>query len=425
MLTLSSSRTHLLRDGRPFFWLADTAWNGICKATPDEWRAYLQTRAAQGFTAIQFVCTHWRAYDEEPAFTLGRRGRALAGPSGLRMNEDFYARRDPLVQMIRDHGLIPAPVLLWACTPRDPGQYLSEADAITVARYLVDRWGGDDTAYLLGGDGDYRGDKAPRWQRIGRAVFPQNARGAGVPPAHTTSPLVTMHPGGQMWVTEEFRHEPWFGFHGYQSGHGDSDDHLRWLLNGPPVPPWQADPVHPLINLEPNYETHISYHSQRRFTDHDVRRAAYWSLLLAPTAGVTYGNNSIWWWAREPGVPMDHANIGMVEPWHAGLDLPGVRSMAILRRFFDQIAWWTLRPAPDLLTDQPDAADPARHIALAANADRTLAVAYLPCGGTLNLSAELADLNRQWFDPRTGEFRDAAALTAPDERDWVLLLNGE
>lgn len=401
-ISLSPTRTHLLRDDRPFFWLADTAWNGVLKAAEQEWRTYLQTRAAQGFTAIQFVCTQWRAYDEEAAFTVD---------GGLRLHDDFFARRDLLVRMIRDHGLVPAPVLLWALTDTDPGKYLSEDNAVTVARYIADRWGDDDTVFILGGDGHYDGDFAPRWQRIGRRVF-----------ADRPGAIVTMHPCGQTWVVSEFRHEPWFSFHGYQSGHGDSEADLRWLLEGPPGQPWQTEPVHPVINLEPNYETHPAYQSRRRFTDDHVRRAAYWSLLVTPTAGVTYGNNAIWWWGREPEIPLGHEGLGIFDPWHTGLDLPGVRNMTVLRSFFESLAWWTLRPAPQMLAAQPGEQDPARHIMLAANAERTLAVAYLPRGGALSLQAPLADLPRRWFDPRTGDYRAADSLTAPDEQDWVLLL---
>ena len=57
--------------------------------------------------------------------------------------------------------------------------------------------------------------------------------------------LVTLHPCGQSWIGEDFRHEPWFDFIGYQSGHGDGDDHLRWLVEGPPARGWSATPPKP------------------------------------------------------------------------------------------------------------------------------------------------------------------------------------
>ena len=52
-----SSNGHFLAtsDGKPFFWLADTAWELIHSTTREEARYYLRTRAQQGFTVIQAV----------------------------------------------------------------------------------------------------------------------------------------------------------------------------------------------------------------------------------------------------------------------------------------------------------------------------------------------------------------------------------
>src|SRR5262245_22025210 len=42
-------------DGRPFFWLGDTAWQLIHATTREECSYYLRTRARQGFTVVQTV----------------------------------------------------------------------------------------------------------------------------------------------------------------------------------------------------------------------------------------------------------------------------------------------------------------------------------------------------------------------------------
>lgn len=48
-------------DATPFFWLADTAWNGALLSTPKDWQFYLETRVRQKFSAVQWVATQWRA----------------------------------------------------------------------------------------------------------------------------------------------------------------------------------------------------------------------------------------------------------------------------------------------------------------------------------------------------------------------------
>jgi len=55
-LKVHESRRFLqYENGRPFFWLADTAWQLIASLNRTETLHYLDVRARQGFTAIQTV----------------------------------------------------------------------------------------------------------------------------------------------------------------------------------------------------------------------------------------------------------------------------------------------------------------------------------------------------------------------------------
>jgi hypothetical protein len=416
-------RTFKWADGPPFFWLADTAWNGVLRSSEPDWMRYLNVRRDQGFTVVQFVSTQWRGATE----VLGSE-RAFAGTERITVFPEFFRSREARVAAINEAGLVAAPVILWALWDSDPGQVLAEADAVRLARYIVARWGAYQVIWFLAGDGNYLGERAERWRRIGRAVFPQ--------PREERDRLVTMHPCGQTWVGDLFAGEPWYDFIGYQSGHGSSEEHLRWLVEGPPATQWEGDPVLPVINLEPNYEGHPSYHIDRVFTDYEVRRAAYWSVLLAPAAGVSYGTNPIWVWSDAPEVPDGHAGIGVVERWDKGLLLPGIHSMTVLRAFFEVMPWWTLRPAPEMLAAQPGTDDPASFIAAAKTQDGQQAIVYLPKGGAVHLDLQTLPPSPvvRWFDPRGGHWTEESALsdavnggavgmvTAPDEQDWLLVI---
>lgn len=398
-------------DGTPYFWLADTAWNGVLKAKPDDWDRYLSTRKEQGFTAIQAVITHWRSFPTDAAGEM-----AFDEVESIHINPAFYQRIDDKIAAIAAHGLVPAPVLIWACTSKDPGHYLSAEDCTLLARYEVARYAAYRPIWILGGDGDYRGEAAEKWKETGRAVFGDSGR-----------EVVTMHPGGIQWPGEELRAEPWLSFHSYQSGHGDNDDHLRWLQSGPPATNWSIEPVKPVINQEPNYEHHVSYHQRQVFNAYHVRRACYWSLLVSPTAGVTYGHHGIWPWMEEAGVPADHGKTGEAPPWHVSLLAEGAKNMRHLRTFFDSISWWTLRPAPDLLAEQPGNDDPNHFVAAASSAEDGLVVIYTPVGGTIQLTQPLQ--NARWYNPRNGAWQEAdgtktdntAAFATPDDTDWLLV----
>jgi hypothetical protein len=166
-IKVSADHCYLVHaDGTPFFWLADTAWNGVLKARLDDWKNYLSTRRQQGFTAVQAVLTQWRAFDADEAGET-----AFTGREHIVINPAFYGRIDEKVAAIAQHGLIPALVLIWACTPVDPGHYLEAEDGIVLARYEAARYGAYRAIWLLGGDGKYGGENAAKWKEIGGAVF--------------------------------------------------------------------------------------------------------------------------------------------------------------------------------------------------------------------------------------------------------------
>ncbi|MBA7485457.1 hypothetical protein ES707_21003 [subsurface metagenome] len=416
-LKLSASRRHIEHaDGTPFFWLGCTAWNGVLRARPADWDSYLAARREQDFTAIQFVATHWRGLHQdawsETAFT---------DTVDITLNPAFFQRLDPKVAAINAHGLVAAPVVLWTLTATDPGQILAEPDAIRLARYIVARWGAYQVVWLLGGDGRYPAERVDRWKRIGRAVF-----------GDRHDRLVTLHPSGRNWVANDFGEEKWFDIVGYQSGHGDADRDLRWLTTGPPATLWNEDPAHPVINLEPNYETHAGYTHKTVFRGTHIRRAAYWSLMVSPPAGVTFGHNAIWVWPDEPQAPDGHSRLGIVGPWREGVYTEGARSMTLLYRLFDSLPWPQLRPAQGLLADQPGEDDPNLFVSAAQTGDGRTAVFYAPEGVGITVDGTLLPRGAQarWYNPRDGQFSEpfeinpegTQSLTPPDRWDWVLVV---
>jgi len=403
-------------DGTPFFFLADTTWNGVLLSKKDDWDRYLADRVAKHFSGIQFVMlAPWRT---APANAEGL--IAFSGEKSITIHPDFYKRIDDRMAQIESAGLLAVPVLMWAWGKKDAGQALPEEEAIRLIKYQVNRYSAHHVIWILNGDSNCRGEVAERWKRIGRAVFADQQ--ASLAP-------VTLHPGGRIWPYDAFRDEKWLGIHGYQSGHTDAPDGLAWAHSGPVSKEWQRQPIRPYVNLEPPYEDHISGYSKKRFSAHAVRRACYWSLLAAPPAGLTYGGHGIWSWQEVEGPPFDHAYTGVAKPWHIAKDLPGASSMKHMTNFFTSIEWWKLRPAQSLLAVQPGDGDSARFISAAKSGKGDLAVFYLPAGGEVSFSPDqlVKDVRAEWFDPRTAQRFPADSTTpgrysAPDDQDWVLLV---
>ena len=412
-------------DGTPFFWLGDTAWNGPLLSTAAEWEQYIKERTRQKFSVCQFVATQFRAAPDGDE----KKQLAFTGTDKITVNPAFFQRMDQKVDALNKAGILAAPVLLWAINgggnPKvNPGVSLPDDQAILLARYMVARWSGNAVAYLLAGDADYRGAKADKWKKIGRAVFGDIAHGP-----------VTMHPGGMQWVWDEFIEEKWYDFVGYQSGHGDDAKTLQWMIDGPSTQDWMKLPHKPFVNLEPPYENHIAYQSKKPLSPEAIRRAIYWSLLNTPAAGVTYGGHGVWGWDDGTKSPTDHAGTGTPLPWQKALTMPGAEQMAHLHDFFTSIDWWKLRPAPAAIRANPGATAPAKSFAAAKSDDRNLCAIYVPEDRTAEVLLNLmpASPNVSWFNPRTGEKSPAVAVVTSDtcqfptpaEGDWVLFMKME
>ncbi|MGC3972639.1 MAG: DUF4038 domain-containing protein [Pirellulales bacterium] len=408
-------------EGRPFFWMADTVWSGPAVATLDDWSTYLADRKAKRFNVVQFnaVCP-WRVNH-----TDAEGNAAYTGRDPIAINERYFARLDKYYDAIERHGLVAAPVLIWAHRAGDAGVELSEADCIRLARYQVERYKHRSVVWILAGDNRYSPEESARWQRIGRAVF-----------ADRPEAVVTTHPTGMNWPWEQhgWRDEKWLSFLGYQSGHGDGDKTFAWIHSGPLVKAAQVRPARPIINFEPPYEGHVAYQSKQPHDAYSVRRASYWSLLSTPPAGITYGAHGIWSWQTESGqTPADHNGSGIAKRWDDAQRLPGSEQMSTLVELFTgmDFPWWQLRPAQAWLRTQPGRDDPAKFVAIAADDEGKSFIAYLPRGGIVELDpSRLGQVVYApwWHDPEGKEDSLMAVPNAPgrftapsNSKDWLLI----
>lgn len=415
-LRVSDDRTHLAHaDGTPFFYLADTAWNGPLLSSDADWRTYLADRVAKGFTAIQFI-THapWSA-----ALTDLEGRTAWTGDRKRPVNERFFDRIERRVAEINAAGLLAVPVLAWAANfgasaRLNIGHTATAEELIPLLRYQLDRFSKHDCLYFLAGDAHYTWWRSRKWKEVARALFAERA-GHGA-----RDSLVTLHPAGLTWPYGHFRDEPWLDLYAYQSSHSEDPRTLNWLHTGPPATFWRKRP-RPTINVEPVYEDILG--GDGPFTADAVRRAVYASLLNAPTAGVAYGAHGLWGWHDRPMEALNHNGLGVGQPWHVAMNLPGSRHMGHVATLMTSIKWWTLRPDPTVVTKQL----PVRHpISAARSASGDLAVIYLPIGGsvTVNAASLRPALAAIWFNPRTAERIPATAnqdtFDAPDKGDWLL-----
>ncbi|MHA4845814.1 apiosidase-like domain-containing protein [Flavitalea antarctica] len=406
-------------DGSPFFWAACTAWNGTLKSTEKEWDQYLTNRSQTGYNVIQFVTTQWRGSDKNSQGQV-----AFEGSGRITINPGFFRHLDGKIDEINKHGLVAAPVLLWALgsvqgRELSPGYYLPEHEAILLARYMVARYGGNHVIWILGGDGKYTEENEQRWKNIGRGVFREEHPGP-----------VSLHPGGGSWIGEAYASEDWLDIIGYQSGHNNGPNAINFMTRGPISRMWHRLPPRVLINMEPVYEEIAP-----DITDRDIRNAGYWSVLNAPAAGITYGANGLWPWLRDGEEILNHAGKGEKSSrWYKAILLPGSLQTGYLANFMRSIEWWKLRPAQELLTEQPGEQQPGNFVSVAQSNDRKLIVVYIPKSTPIKLlNLHNKEYNVQWFNPSTNKLTNGRIIrknnlleiSPPENTDMILLLKSQ
>ena len=167
----------------------------------------------------------------------------------------------------------------------------------------------------------------------------------------------------------------------------------------------------PQINEEYGYEDLWEKTSGQRRAE--TRRRCAWEIALAGCYQTT-GESA----RTGTGVAPDTGG-----GWVNGRGDDSMTMLADYRRlvdFFTAFDWWTCQPRNDLIEEQLPclAAESVRYIV------------YLPTGGRATIKLSEGKYRARWFNPRTGDFTEAGAATAPswtspdtlDGEDWVLLL---
>jgi len=424
-----NGRFLVYEDGRPFFYLGDTAWELFHRTTRDEADRYLQDRARKGFTVIQAVALaeldglntpnsygYRPLVDNDPT-----RPDVRGGP-----RDDYWDHVEYILDKAESLGLVVGLLPTWGDKWNKRWgagpEVFTPDNAEVYGEWLGRRYKNKAVIWILGGDNN------PSNDRERRAI---EALATGLKESTGGSQLVTFHPRGPGRSSDFFHKSGWLDFDMYQSSHA-ARDHDNGLFA---EHDYRLDPPKPTLDGEPRYECipvgfyFANMNRFDRFVDADVRQAAYWS-LLAGACGHTYGNNNIWqMWA--PGrPPIIAADI----PWYQALDHPGAFQMGLVRRLFESRPYQKLEPRQTMVLDGPRSG--AAKIRAARARDGSFAFFYSPRGEqfTVDQTAIKGErLKEIWYDPRygvayhahTGNTKGAQTYTPPSSgrsSDWVLIL---
>lgn len=393
-------------DGTPFFWLADSVWNGPRVSTLRDWKLYAAVRSSQQFTAAQ-----WIAAPGADAHSL----TAFSGTERITINPNFFKPLDAKVETLSRAGILN---VIAPFSEQDGSALLPDDQIALLLRYIEARWGADPVAWLIDLNGESKADKTLRWQKLGAAIFSASHR----------APVI-LSAGHEPRVLDDFRDQSWADAFAYETATDMTDEALRAANSGPFANEWKKEPARPLISILPS-ENSLAKDSKERFTADVVRHAAYSSLLLSVPAGITYGAAGVADWDVTLDQPPKRKNA--LPLWHRALFMPAAKQMAHLARFVNSVEFWRLRPQPGFVAVQPGTMSPDRFIVAAGTEAKDLSVVYVPEERTLEIVLEAlpASPSVTWFNPRTGQNSPAVAVVGgrscqfptPEPGDWLLMM---
>ncbi len=433
-LSISKNGRGFSANGRPFFWLGDTAWLMFQKLSFEETRVYLTNRAAKGFTVIQATLVHVHGMANKqgsPALLSDD----FATPNPDSAEGAFWPHVRRVVELADSLGLYMALLPSWGGLVKDGSLSLEKAGPY--AEFLAEQFCGyKNVLWLVGGD--VRGSDAPEvFDRIGETLR-----------VRCPHQLIGFHPFGRCTSSSWFHDRAWLDFNMFQSGHRDytqrrlnawddaveddewvGEDSYQYVLRDR-----AKTPAKPTLDGEPSYELiphGLHDPSLPYWQAHDVRRYAYWA-LLSGAAGHTYGDNAVMQFYGGVGRPA----FGAVQHWNVALHNPGAAQMGHARRLMEVIGWETGEPCPELVAGGQG----ERYFHVQALRTQKAACLYLYEGQnvTVNLKAlPVRCMAVWWFDPVTGVASYAgsaraegeAAFTPPERRlgqnDWLLVFADE
>jgi hypothetical protein len=411
-------------DGKPFFYLGDTAWELFHRLNREDAELYLKDRADKGFTVIQAVAVAEFGGLKEPN-AYGH--LPLKDNDPAQPQDAYFQHVDWVVNKANDLGLTVAFLPTWGDKVNkkwgEGPEVFTPANASAFGEFLGKRYRDKSIIWMLGGD---RPVEKPEHLEVWRAMA------AGLKKGDGGRHLITYHPMGGQSSAAKVHDEPWLDFNTFQSGHGRKDGANWEMLRKD----YDRQPTKPAMDSEPNYENHPVRNKAAAgqwFDEHDVRKAAYRS-LFAGAFGHTYGCHDVWMmYDKGKNKNLADARTG----WREAIKLPGATQVRYARKLIESRPFLTRVPDQSLIVG--DAGKDGDHAQATRDADGTYAMVYFPHRRevTIDLTKVKGPVRVAWYNPRTGKASPAGesagdkpqACTPPAPEagavgdDWVLLID--
>ncbi len=378
-MQIDKNKRMFLRDGKPFFWLADTIWSAFTNITFEEWEFYLNRRKNQGFNTLQInILPQWDRCLSDVGLYPAETADGQKFQFGT-WNDAYFDRAAQMCEMAVAEGFQLALILLWVNYV--PGTWGSRMlDCNIMPEELLPEYAGKvtevfepyDPVYVISGDTDFETEESVRYYRtVMDKVCEQSP-----------DSLKSCHiKRGYSYIPADLEEK--MDFYMFQSGHNVAGQDQAWRLA---EHFYAAEPAKPLINAEPCYEQ-MGYSRQMygRFDRFDVRKAAWTSLLSGACAGITYGAHGVWNWQKlnKPKNMILGEGFDDPLPWEEALTLPGAWDYGYMKYLAEEYDLGEMKPCSELVENNTE------DIRMAQTGDRYFI--YTPANTNLLLRARFEE----------------------------------
>jgi hypothetical protein len=428
-MALSANKKYLINTitNQPVFMTGEIAYNLATNLSSNaEIEFYLSTRQSMGFNAV-WVAAVDQAYLVNPPGNAQGQAPFIDYPgSGGRafthMNETYFQHLDYVIQRAAAHGIT---VLLNAafvgsgptwCSD-DTGwcrelQTSSDADLIAYGAYLGNRYRSyPNIIWMMGGDCDLRD------YPIFKTKMDDIANGIKSTDAGHLMTIETEPPDGAS--LDGMRGSTWID--------------LNFLYQDAPGMAAKANANFLRKDSLPMFIGEDSLENET-VDDFVERREAYQGVLGGAHLGSLFGNCVIWpFGAIYPG-----CKIQPGETWQNRLKSTGSIDRAILGRLMRSREHWEMVPDTNHSVTNSGFGKGDSVTVTSRSADGQTIIAYIPNGDVTTLAVTMGKIqsidheaNCWWFNPSSGtatfigKYPSSGTrhFTAPDSRDWVLVID--
>ncbi|HOK56446.1 MAG TPA: DUF4038 domain-containing protein [bacterium] len=413
-LKISENKRYLChKDGKPFFWLGDTWWMGLCKRLkwPEEFKELTDDRIKKGFTLIQIVAGLYpdMSYPD-------RRGENEAGypwdKNFKRINPYYFDMADLRLFHLINSGLISCIVGCW-------GYYLKWMGIEKMKkhwRYLIARYSAYPVIWCASGEYDmpfYLSETSEEDKNLQRNGWKEVIK--YIKKIDPYKNPVTVHPGS--FTREVEGYSEILDFDVLQTGH--SDDSIKNTVYRVKQS-YEAEPVMPVVIGEVAYE---GIGGQCR---EQIQRLSFWASFLNGACGFTYGANGIWQVNRKEEIygPSPHGMNWGNTPWDEAMSLPGSKQLGLSKKLLEKYRWWEFQPRPDWIeVDVSSENREKNYYPYIAGIPEEVRIVYIPFFYN-NFKIKKIEKNVKYktflFNPVNGEKIDSGVVNPDREGNWEL-----